>query len=182
MRKTKRYHVAGGVNPLWQMYKTVSFWKVIWNFTVIQLARYCPFVYVKNWMYRTFLKMKIGDHSAVALMVMMDIMFPEKISIGRNCVIGYNTTILAHEYLIDEYRLGDVVIGDRVLIGANTTILPGVVIGDDATVAAGSVVHRDVPAGAFVGGNPLQVIRLAEDAPASVETDKKLRTKEIDMM
>ncbi|RAP29560.1 hypothetical protein C2W64_03208 [Brevibacillus laterosporus] len=110
-------------------------------------------------MYRTFLGIKVGDQSAVALMVMMDIMFPELITIGRNCVIGYNTTILAHEYLVDEYRLGEVIIGDRVLIGANTTILPGVVIGDNAVIAAGSVVHRDVPAGAFVGGNPLQTIR-----------------------
>ncbi|MDN9009110.1 acyltransferase [Brevibacillus laterosporus] len=159
MRNTRRYPVAGGVNPLWHMYKTVSFGKVCRNFVVIQLARYCPFVFMKNWMYRTFLGIKVGDQSAVALMVMMDIMYPELITIGRNCVIGYNTTILAHEYLVDEYRLGEVIIGDRVLIGANTTILPGVVIGDNAVVAAGSVVHRDVPAGAFVGGNPLQTIR-----------------------
>ncbi|GAF09144.1 bacterial transferase hexapeptide domain protein [Paenibacillus pini JCM 16418] len=84
--------------------------------------------------------------------------FPEKITVGDNSVIGYNTTILAHEYLIDEYRLGEVIIGERVLIGANTTILPGVTIGDGAVVAAGSVVHKDVEAGAFVGGNPLRVI------------------------
>ncbi len=103
--------------------------------------------------------MQVGDQTAVALMVMMDIMFPEMIKIGRNCVIGYNTTILAHEYLIDEYRLGDVVIGDRVLIGANSTILPGVVIGDGAVVAAGTLVHKDVPPGSFVGGNPMQIIR-----------------------
>jgi acetyltransferase-like isoleucine patch superfamily enzyme len=103
--------------------------------------------------------MKVGEETAVALMVMMDIMFPERISIGRNSIIGYNTTILAHEYLIKEYRLGDVVIGDEVMIGANTTILPGVTIGDGAIVSAGTLVHRDVPAGAFVGGNPMQVIR-----------------------
>jgi acetyltransferase-like isoleucine patch superfamily enzyme len=103
--------------------------------------------------------MKVGDETAVALMVMMDIMFPERISIGRNSIIGYNTTILAHEYLIKEYRLGDVVIGDEVMIGANTTILPGVTIGDGAIVSAGTLVHRDVSPGAFVGGNPMQVIR-----------------------
>ena len=132
------------------------------NFTIIQIARYTPSVAVKNWLYRNFLRMKVGDQTAVALMVMMDIMFPEKITIGKNSVIGYNTTILAHEYLIAEYRLGEVVIGDEVMIGANTTILPGVVIGDGATVAAGSLVHKDVPAGAFVGGNPMQIIRLKD--------------------
>ena len=61
-------------------------------------------------------------------------------------MIGYNTTILAHEYLIKEYRLGEVRIGENVLIGANTTILPGVTIGDGAVVA-GSVVHKDVAPG-----------------------------------
>lgn len=165
-RRTKRYQVEGA-NSLWQIYKTVPFLKVLKNFIVIQITRYTPIMPVKNWLYRTFLRMKIGDETAIALMVMMDIMFPEKISIGKNSVIGYNTTILAHEYLVAEYRLGEVIIGDEVMIGANTTILPGVIIGDRATVAAGSVVHKDVPAGAFVGGNPLQVIRLASDSPSS---------------
>ncbi len=103
--------------------------------------------------------MKVGDETAVALMVMLDVMFPERISIGRNTIIGYNTTILAHEYLIKEYRLGDVIIGDEVMIGANTTILPGVTIGDNAIISAGTLVNRDVAAGSFVGGNPMQVIR-----------------------
>lgn len=44
------------------------------------------------------------------------------------------------------------------MIGANSTILPGVTIGDGAVVAAGSVVHKDVAAGTFVGGNPLRVL------------------------
>ncbi|MGG1664438.1 acyltransferase [Brevibacillus sp. NRS-1366] len=158
MRKTTRYPVQGA-NPLWQMYRTVSFWKVMKNFAVIQIARYTPFLSWKNWLYRTFLRMEVGQQSAVALMVMMDTMFPELIKIGRNCVIGYNTTILAHEYLVDEYRLGEVRIGDCVLVGANSTILPGVTIGEGAIVAAGTVVHKDVPAGAFVGGNPMQMIR-----------------------
>ncbi|GAA4719092.1 acyltransferase [Brevibacillus fulvus] len=163
MRQTKRYTVKGA-NPLWQLYRTVSFWKVVKNFAIIQIARYTPFPSLKNWLYRTFLRMEVGEHTAVALMVMMDIMFPELIKIGRNSVIGYNTTILAHEYLVEEYRLGEVRIGDRVLIGANSTILPGVTIGDGAIVAAGTVVHKDVPAGAFVGGNPMQVIRQGDSA------------------
>ncbi|WP_041580731.1 acyltransferase [Bacillus sp. 1NLA3E] len=158
MRKTTRYPVEGA-NSLWQIYKTVSFWKVVKNFIVIQIARYTPFLSVKNWLYRTFLRMEVGKKTAFALMVVPDIMFPEKISVGNNSIIGYNTTILAHEYLINEYRLGSVVIGNEVMIGANSTILPGLTIGDRAIVAAGTLVNKDVPPGAFVGGNPMRIIK-----------------------
>jgi acetyltransferase-like isoleucine patch superfamily enzyme len=162
MRRTTRYPVEGA-NSLWHVYKTVPFWKVVKNFVVIQLARYTPFLGMKNWLYRTFLHMKVGKHTSFALMVMPDVMFPEKISVGINTVIGYNTTILAHEYLIHEYRLGDVVIGDEVLIGANSTILPGLSIGNGSIVSAGTLVHKDVPEGAFVGGNPMKIIYTKEE-------------------
>src|SRR5690625_7901600 len=98
-------------------------------------------------MYRTFLKMKVGNQTAFALMVMPDIMFPEKIHFGNNSIIGYNTIILAHEYLIKEYRIGDVHIGNNVLIGVNSTILTGVSIVDNDVVFASSLVNKDVPAG-----------------------------------
>jgi acetyltransferase-like isoleucine patch superfamily enzyme len=162
LRRTTRYPVEGA-NSLWHVYKTVPFWKVVKNFLVIQIARYTPFLSLKNWLYRTFLRMKVGEQTSFALMVMLDVMFPEKIQVGRNTVIGYNTTILAHEYLVKEYRLGEVIIGDEVMIGANTTILPGITIGDGAIISAGTLVHKDVPAGAFVGGNPMRVIYTKEE-------------------
>ncbi|MBG9823571.1 acetyltransferase [Bacillus safensis] len=169
MRKTDRYPVKG-VNSLRQVYRTVSFFKVVKNFIFIQMARYTPFMGMKNWIYRTFLRMKVGEDTAFALMVMVDLMFPEKITVGRNSVIGYNTTILSHEYLIKEYRLGEVYIGDEVLIGANSTILPGVTIGDGAIVSAGTLVHKDVPAGSFVGGNPMRMIYTKEEMEARQST------------
>ncbi|ARD57642.1 acyltransferase [Bacillus safensis] len=169
MRKTDRYPVKG-VNSLRQVYRTVSFFKVVKNFIFIQMARYTPFMGMKNWIYRTFLRMKVGEDTAFALMVMVDLMFPEKITVGRNSVIGYNTTILSHEYLIKEYRLGEVYIGDEVLIGANSTILPGVTIGDGAIVSAGTLVHKDVPAGSFVGGNPMRLIYTKEEMEARQST------------
>lgn len=161
MRRTERFHVEGE-NSLWQLYKTVSFWKVLKNVLVVELARFTPFFRLKNWFYRTFLRLQLGENTAIAYKVVMDILFPERIKIGNNTIIGFNTTVLSHEYLVDEYRIGDVIIGDDVMIGANSTILPGVTIGDGAVVSAFTLVHRDVPAGALVGGNPMQVIYTKE--------------------
>ncbi len=163
MRRTERYPAKGDANSLWHIYQTVSFFKVAKNFVIIQLARYTAFISVKNFLYRTFLKMEVGKKTSFALMVMPDVMFPERIKVGDNSIIGFNTTILAHEYLIDEYRIGDVTIGKNVLIGANTTILPGVEIGDGAVISAATLVNRDIPPGVFAGGNPVKIIYTSEE-------------------
>ncbi|KXH79283.1 DapH/DapD/GlmU-related protein [Sporosarcina sp. HYO08] len=171
MRRTERYPAKGDANSLWHMFQTVSFFKVVKNFIIIQLARYMPFMPVKNFLYRVFLKMEVGHRTSFALMVMPDTMFPERIKVGSNSIIGFNTTILAHEYLIDEYRIGDVVIGEDVLIGANTTILPGIEIGDGAIVSAASLVNKDIPPGVFAGGNPVKIIFTASEMAKRRERD-----------
>lgn len=53
-----------------------------------------------------------------------------------------------------------VTVGHRVWIGGGAIINPGVTIGDDAVIASGAVVTKDVPARAVVGGNPARVIKL----------------------
>jgi maltose O-acetyltransferase len=50
-------------------------------------------------------------------------------------------------------------IGRNVWIGGGAILLPGVTVGDDALIGAGSVVTRDVPAGATVAGNPARIVR-----------------------
>lgn len=50
-------------------------------------------------------------------------------------------------------------IGDNVLIGAHSIILKGVTIGNNAVVAAGSVVSRSIPANELWGGNPAKFIK-----------------------
>jgi virginiamycin A acetyltransferase len=58
---------------------------------------------------------------------------------------------------------GDTRVGNDVWIGYGATILPGVTIGDGVIVASCSVVTRDVPAYAIVGGNPAAIIRYRYD-------------------
>jgi len=158
VRRTKRYRVEK-VNSLWQMYRTVSFWKIVRNYLVISISKITPWVQVKRWLYIYLLGMKVGKHTSFAFQAMPDLMFPELISVGDNSIIGYNVTILCHEYLIEEYRLGEVEIGSNVMIGANSLILPGIRIGDGAVIGAGSVVVHDVDPFTFVAGNPAKVIK-----------------------
>ena len=79
----KAIKVEGDANSLWNVYKTVSFWKVVKCFIFIQIGRITPFMSMKNWIYRTFLKMKIGKKTSIALMVMPDTMFPESVFISE---------------------------------------------------------------------------------------------------
>jgi len=56
--------------------------------------------------------------------------------------------------------VGDVVIGDYVWIGDRAIILQGVIVGEHAIIAAGTVVTKDVPPYAIVGGNPAKIIKM----------------------
>jgi len=142
-------------NSLVLWHKTVAPIKVLRNGLFIMLARHSPSLAVKRALYR-LIGMQVGDHVSFAWQVTPDLFFPELIRVGDNTIIGYNTTILAHEYLLTEWRTGPVVIGRNVTIGANCTLLPGIVIGDGATVSAMSLVNKDVPPGAKVGGVPIR--------------------------
>ncbi len=157
MRRVER-HRTEPINSLWFWYKTVNPLRAVFNFIVIYMARFVPFLPLKNSMYR-ITGMKVGKNVSIGLMAMFDIFFPELIEIGDNTIIGYNSTILAHEYMVKEWGKGKVVIGKDVTIGANVTVLPGVIIGNGSTVSACSLVNRDVPDYAFVGGIPIKPLK-----------------------
>jgi len=60
-----------------------------------------------------------------------------------------------------------IVVGENAWIGSSATILPGVTIGDNAIVAAGAVVSKDVAPGTIVGGVPAKFIKTVADAEAA---------------
>lgn len=152
MRRLDEFPVSGR-NSMWLWATVKSPLRVVVNFLVIYICRYLPSLHLKNVLYRS-IGVKVGRDAAVGLGAVIDIFFPELVQIGENAVIGYNSVILTHEFLIDRWRRGPTVIGPRAMIGANSTILAGVVVGEEAVVAAGSVVTRDVPPRAMVAGVP----------------------------
>lgn len=106
-------------------------------------------------------EIRIGDGTYVNRRT--ELLALERITIGAHCAIAWDVTILDTDYhqLDDSPRSAAVEIGDRVWIGARSTVLKGVHIGSGAVVAAGSLVNRDVPAGALAGGVPARVIKPA---------------------
>lgn len=67
----------------------------------------------------------------------------------------------------------EIVIGNRVWLGAGVSVMPGVTIGDDSVIGAGSVVTKDIPSGVIAAGNPAKVIRKI------TEEDKKYYYKKL---
>ncbi len=89
-----------------------------------------------------------------------------EVRIGENVFIGPNVSIYTacHPLNAEERNTGvewaePITIGNNVWIGGSATILPGVSIGDNAVVGAGSVVTRDAAPNTVVAGNPAKVIR-----------------------
>jgi acetyltransferase-like isoleucine patch superfamily enzyme len=93
---------------------------------------------------------------------------PEFTVLEDGCWIGPNVVLTNAKYPVSP-NVKDSLIGPTIRkgakIGANSTILPGVVVGENALVGAGSVVVRDVPDGAVVVGNPARVIGQIADLP-----------------
>ncbi len=86
------------------------------------------------------------------------------VSIGDDSLIGHNTVMATLDHDMHPDRRADMIpapirVGRNVWIGSNSTILSGVSIGDNAVVAAASVVTKDVPANCVVVGSPARVVR-----------------------
>ena len=145
-------------NALQYGFRDTSRWRVAWNILWLRGADSAPWFALKNWMVRRS-GAKVGKHVSLGYKAQIDILFPGRVTIEEDAIVGYNSTILAHGYTHDAYQLGDVRIGKGATVGANCTILPGVTVGAGAVVGAMSLVNRDVPPGEFWAGVPAKRIR-----------------------
>lgn len=94
-----------------------------------------------------------------------------KVTIGDNCQFAPNVAIYTAGHPVHPesrnslYEYGiEVTVGDNVWIGGNTVVLPGVHIGSNSVIGAGSVVTKDIPEWVVAGGNPCKVIRKITEA------------------
>ena len=88
------------------------------------------------------------------------------ITFGDNVFVGPNCTFSTAGHPLDTEQRNEgleyaypIVVGDNVWFGASVTVLPGVTIGSDTVIGAGSVVNRDIPSGVVAVGNPCRVLR-----------------------
>lgn len=95
---------------------------------------------------------------------------PYLIKIGNNCAITSGVKIFTHggsRVLRSRHpkfdAFGKVVIGDYVYIGSNSLIMPGVTIGNNVLIAAGSIVTKSIPSGVVVAGNPAKFVCTIND-------------------
>lgn len=94
--------------------------------------------------------------------------FGDHVFIAPNCVFS----TAGHPLDAEQRNQGleyayPITVGDNVWIGASVTVLPGVTIGSNTIIGAGSVVNRDIPDGVVAVGNPCRVLRKI------IEEDKK---------
>ncbi|QLC34599.1 acyltransferase [Halarchaeum sp. CBA1220] len=164
--RLERHPTPGTQNALRHWRDAKGPLRVACNYACIVLARHSPSLRLKVLLYR-LLGMTVGDGVSVALEATPDVFFPELVTLKDDAIVGYDATLLCHEFLQDEYRTGEVVIGERAMVGAGAVVLPGVTVGRDAQVGANSLVTEDVPPGTTVVGVPAEPVERGDGGEAA---------------
>ncbi|MGG0452844.1 acyltransferase [Priestia megaterium] len=111
--------------------------------------------------------MRIGDNCSIQPGVIFDYSHCWLIRIGDNVTIAPEAYLLAHDAstkLLNDYtKISSISIKDNVFIGARALIMPGVTIGENSIVAAGSIVTKSIPENSVVAGNPARIISTLEE-------------------
>jgi maltose O-acetyltransferase len=106
--------------------------------------------------------MKVGENCSIQPGVVFDYSHCWLIKIGNNVTIAPQSYLLAHDASTKSTsnytRLGSITIEDNVFIGARALIMPGVTIGKNSIIGAGSIVTKSIPTDSIALGNPARVV------------------------
>lgn len=106
--------------------------------------------------------MKVGKNCSIQPRCIFDYSHCHLISIGNNVTLAPEVYILAHDAstkrVLDYTKIANVIIEDNVFIGARSLIMPGVTIGENSIIGAGSIVTKSIPKNSVAVGNPAKVI------------------------
>ncbi len=181
MKKTKNsvlYETVESITPTFvkAMVKRV-FWKIVRRYNrcrYIEKARFVEFGYRFRFDRSAPYRARVGERSIAEDFNVWNADLGD-ITVGKRCWFGLNNVIMGPVEIGDEFSTGPYVkilgprhpvptqvakqrhkttIGNNVWLSTGAIVLFGVDIGDNAIISAGAVVTKDVPPGAFVGGNP----------------------------
>lgn len=135
---------------------------------LLLLARFTIPTGWRNRLYRA-MGANLGEHVYIGLDSILDPDFPELIYAADNSGFSIRVTFMTHDVMMvpDDAGTGPrrieyvapIRIGSRSWVAGGTVIMPGVTIGEDTIIGAGSVVTKDIPAGVVAAGNPARVIK-----------------------
>jgi len=155
--RLSRHPTEGPGNSMRRWAEIRSPARIVLTYVLVVVARLAPSLRVKRWALRRA-GVTVGEGVSWGLEATPDVFWPELVTLRDDCIVGYDAVLLCHEFLQSEYRTGEVVIGERAMVGAKAVVLPGVRVGADAQVAAGSLVAEDVPAGETWAGVPAEPV------------------------
>jgi len=132
--------------------------------------------------------LKIGQNVSISDNVFLDPSHCFLISIGDNCIISNDVRIFAHDasskIFLDYTRIAPVTIHRNCFLGAGSIIMPGVMIGPNSIIGAGSVVTKSVPSYSVYAGNPAKLISSVGDYLEKIRAlskDKTIFSKDYDI-
>ncbi|MHB8481167.1 MAG: acyltransferase [Nitrospiria bacterium] len=128
---------------------------------------------LREYRHRTYLDilvkrgLKIGKNTHIMDGAFLDPSHCFLISIGDNCTLAPNVRVIAHDASTKKSlgvaKIARVRILDNCFLGDSAIVLPGVSIGPNAVIGAGSVVTGDIPPGSVAAGNPAKVLTTTDE-------------------
>lgn len=115
--------------------------------------------------YNIFLGDNFYANHNLVILDCAEVTFGDNVFIGPNC--GFYTALHPLDYKTRNSGLESakpIKVGSNVWIGGNVCVMPGVTIGENVVIGAGSVVTKDIPAGVLAYGNPCKPVRKLEDS------------------